>query len=80
MTIPPSKAPLPSFPVEDDSNVRGVGKIRPVKRPTAPAVRGRPATASKSMKSASSAYNAISNKASGNDHVQTDIHSTNSQR
>ena len=79
MTIPPSKAPLPSFPVEDDSNVRGVGKIRPVKRSAVSSVRGRPATASKSMKSASSAYNAISNKAPGNDHMQTDIPS-NSQR
>ena len=77
MSFPQSKPPLSGFTNDNDGYSRAVGKMRPVKRAGPINVKGCPATACRSLKSISSAHNAVSLKAAGKDHMLNDVLTAN---
>jgi TATA-box binding protein (TBP) (component of TFIID and TFIIIB) len=77
MSTPGSKASLPQE--VEEAGFRGVGKIRPARKPGASNAKGKPITASRSLKSISSAYNTNINRAPNID-VQNDAISANLSR
>lgn len=77
MTTSGTKASLPQD--VEEAGIRSVGKIRPVRKPGATNAKGRASTASKSVKSISSAYNTNVNRTPIID-VQNDAISANLSR
>lgn len=77
MSFPQPNPTLSGFPKDDDGFIRAVGKMRPVKRGGPLTVKGRPATASRSLKIIPSSHNAVSLKAAGKDHMLNDAFAAN---
>ena len=77
MSFPQPKPTLPGSPNDDDGYIRAVGKMRPVKRGGPPNVKGRPATASRSLKIIPTSHNAVYLKAAGKDHLLNDALTAN---
>jgi hypothetical protein len=77
MSFPQPKPTLSGFPNDDNGYIRAVGKMRPVKRGGPLTVKGRPATAIRSLKIIPSSHNAVSLKAAGKDHMLNDAVTAN---